>query len=82
MALTVGGETVAGWILDRLSDRLAEARRGGRTFLNGEPVRVPRPTTLDALSGGWNLGKFAEDHRTAIPGPRRAGPQPRRGDIV
>ncbi|MDJ0896033.1 MAG: inositol monophosphatase [Alphaproteobacteria bacterium] len=66
VALAVGGETVAGWILDPLSDRLAAAQRGAGATLDGEPARVPRPTALEALSGGWNLGKFTEEQRTAI----------------
>ncbi len=66
VALAVDGKTVAGWILDPLSERLAAARHGAGATLNGKPVRVPRPTALDMLSGGWNLGKFTEDHRTAI----------------
>jgi len=40
IALVDGGETLAGWMLDPLTDRLCHATRGKGATINGEPVRA------------------------------------------
>ncbi len=51
VALAVGGETVAGWIYDPFSDRLAVAERGGGAFMGGRRLRVARPAALRDMNG-------------------------------
>lgn len=40
IALVDGGETLAGWMLDPLTDRLCHAARGMGATINGEPVHA------------------------------------------
>jgi fructose-1,6-bisphosphatase/inositol monophosphatase family enzyme len=40
VALSEGGEAVAGWLYDPLSGRLCHAHRGGGAFVNGEPIQA------------------------------------------
>jgi len=40
IALVDGGETLAGWMLDPLTDRLCHAARGKGATINGEPVHA------------------------------------------
>jgi len=40
IALVDGGETLAGWMLDPLTDRLCHAARGKGATINGAPVRA------------------------------------------
>ncbi|MBB4265331.1 inositol monophosphatase family protein [Roseospira visakhapatnamensis] len=52
VALVHRGETVAGWILDPLAERLAMAELGAGATVNGQPARVTSPPgPLDAFRG-------------------------------
>jgi len=52
VALAYHGETVAGWILDPLAERLAMAERGAGASVNGQPASVaPASGALDTLEG-------------------------------
>jgi len=51
VALVVGGETVAGWIYDPFSDRLAAAERGGGAFMGGRRLVIGRPASLRDMNG-------------------------------
>ena len=51
VALVRGGETLAGWIHDPLSGRLAQAERGGGAYMAGRRLRVRRPTDLRRMNG-------------------------------
>jgi fructose-1,6-bisphosphatase/inositol monophosphatase family enzyme len=52
VALVHRGETVAGWILDPVTERLAVAERGGGAMLDAMPVRIdPAPGDLNDLHG-------------------------------
>ncbi len=58
VALVVGGETVAGWIYDPLSERLAAAERGGGAFMGGHRLKVARPARLRDMNGAIYGYKF------------------------
>ena len=51
VALVIGGETVAGWIYDPFSERLAAAERGGGAFMGERRLRVARPANLRDMNG-------------------------------
>ncbi|KAA5607300.1 inositol monophosphatase [Roseospira marina] len=52
VALVDKGETVAGWILDPIGDRLAIAERGAGATVNGTPVRIDTAATrMNTLKG-------------------------------
>jgi fructose-1,6-bisphosphatase/inositol monophosphatase family enzyme len=53
VALSEGGETVAGWIYDPITGRFCHAVRGGGAFMMGERVTAmvqPRPRPVAAIS--------------------------------
>jgi len=60
VALVVGGETVAGWILDPLSDRLAAAEKGAGAWMAGQRVRVRDPDLPLARLEGSAYGPRAK----------------------
>ena len=45
------GETLAGWILDPLNDRIVWAAKGEGAWMNGEKIAASRPAPLGELSG-------------------------------
>ena len=53
VALSDGGETIAGWLFDPLSGRFCHARRGGGAFIDGTRVQAResgQPTPVAAIS--------------------------------
>ncbi|HKK29963.1 MAG TPA: inositol monophosphatase [Alphaproteobacteria bacterium] len=51
VALVMKGETVAGWIYDPLSSRMAMASKGDGTYIDGRRMKVVRPKEDRALNG-------------------------------
>lgn len=43
LALVIGNETCAAFVLDPLTDRLAQARPGGGAWVDGERLSMPKP---------------------------------------
>ena len=58
VALVIGGETVAGWIYDPFSERLAAAERGGGAFMGERRLKVTRPADLRDMNGAIYGYKF------------------------
>src|SRR3546814_20388180 len=46
VALLVDGETVAAWIRDPITDRLAMAERGGGAYIDGVRIRTVQDSDL------------------------------------
>lgn len=65
IALSDGGETIAGWIYDVLSGRLCSAHRGAGARINGEAVRA-RGSGLTPPVGAISLMFMDQDHRAAM----------------
>lgn len=57
VALVIKGETVAGWIYDPLSDRMAIATHGAGAFLGDRRLKVARPGEDRSLNGSI-YGRF------------------------
>lgn len=57
VALVVKGETVAGWIYDPLSDRMAMATHGAGAYLGDRRLKVARPAEDRSLNGSI-YGRF------------------------
>jgi fructose-1,6-bisphosphatase/inositol monophosphatase family enzyme len=60
IALVQGGETVAGWILDPVRDRMVMGSRGAGAWLDGAPVRMPPALPLKE-SVGYVGAKFKRE---------------------
>ena len=58
VALVNSGETVAGWIYDPFSERMALAERGGGAFMGGRRLKVVRPANLRDMNGAIYGYKF------------------------
>jgi fructose-1,6-bisphosphatase/inositol monophosphatase family enzyme len=57
VALVIKGETVAGWIYDPLSRRMAMCAKGEGTYMNGRQMWVARPPEDRSLNGAI-YGRF------------------------
>lgn len=57
VALVIKGETVAGWIYDPLSDRMAIAGKGAGAFMGSRRLQVARPAENRSLNGSI-YGRF------------------------
>lgn len=57
VALLVDGETVAAWILDPITDRLAMAERGGGAYIDGVRIRTVQDSDLTLRLSGI-IGRF------------------------
>jgi myo-inositol-1(or 4)-monophosphatase len=66
MGLTYKGEVIAGVVYDPSRDELFSAERGAGAFLNHEPIRVSRTTTLAASLLGTGFPPYAGDHSLNI----------------
>lgn len=85
VALAEGGETIAGWIYDPLTDRCCHARRGGGAFVGGERVRSvgsgqERPVVAIALDlvdprATTRMTDVLAQHFTTVGIPRCAAEQ-------
>jgi fructose-1,6-bisphosphatase/inositol monophosphatase family enzyme len=85
VALLRRGETVASWMLDPLTDKLAVAERGGGAYLEGERIATSRGTPAIGALRGAVLTRFlppalrsdieSRGHRVGeiLPGLRCAG---------
>jgi fructose-1,6-bisphosphatase/inositol monophosphatase family enzyme len=85
VALLRGGETVASWMLDPLTDKIAVAEKGSGAYLGGERLVASRATTAAEALRGAVLTRFlpaalraeieGRAHRvnTILPGLRCAG---------
>jgi len=64
VALVERGETVAGWILEPVSGRIAIATRGGGTTLDGEKIELPETGLLNKAQGfvGWKIKREVEQN--------------------
>lgn len=69
VALRRGGETVASWMLDPLTDKIAVAEKGSGAYLGGTRIVTPRarPAT-DALRGAVLTRFLPPDLRATIDG--------------
>ena len=65
VALSEAGETVAGWIFDPLSGRLAHAHRGGGAFIGEERIAA-RTTGQEPPVAGISLVFMDADKRAAM----------------
>lgn len=66
IALTDGGETLAGWIFDPLADRLCHAARGKGATIDGEPVRARESGAALPVAGLSLLFVRPEDRQGLI----------------
>ena len=62
VALVERGETVAGWIYEPVSGRIAVATRGGGALLDGAKVELPSSGPLQQAHGfvGWKIKREVE----------------------
>lgn len=75
IALVRHGETVASWILDPLSGRLARAERGAGAWLAGQPITTSSAATPATALKGAVLRRFLPEAlaaRVTAAGPRFA----------
>jgi myo-inositol-1(or 4)-monophosphatase len=56
IALCLAGETVAGWTYDPVHDELFRARAGAGAWLNDQPARVSKKTSVQASVMGFDMG--------------------------
>lgn len=78
VALSDGGETLGGWILDCLSGRFCHAAQGQGAFLNGEPVQA-QPSGEEPPIAGISMLFMDQDKREAM--KRHIAPHYRLVDI-
>ena len=64
VALVEHGETVAGWIYEPITGRIAIATRGGGTTLDGAKVELPSTGPLQQAHGfvGWKIKREVEQN--------------------
>ena len=67
VALVERGETVAGWIYEPVTGRIAIATKGGGTLLDGAKVELPETTALNKSHGfvGWKIKREVEQNMRA-----------------
>jgi myo-inositol-1(or 4)-monophosphatase len=56
IALCFAGETVAGWTYDPVHDELFHARQGGGAWVNDQPARVSKKTSVQSSVMGFDMG--------------------------
>jgi len=56
IALCFAGETVAGWTYDPVHDELFRAKKGAGAWVNDQPARVSRMTSVQASVMGFDMG--------------------------
>ena len=65
VALSDGGDTLAGWILDGLSGRFCHAVRGQGAFIDGQPIAA-RPSGLEPPIAAISLIFMDPERRAAV----------------
>lgn len=66
VALVQGGATRLGWIFLPIDAQMAMAEEGGGAWIDGTPMRVDVPESLEDLIGGINYGLFDKERKAAV----------------